>query len=60
MLLVVIVFVYFPSLGFSGVRLFIASDFMGIAKFLRLEVFPSSTFCKAGFVGRYCLHLGLL
>lgn len=38
----------FPSFGFSVVRLFMSCVFIGV------ESFPSSTFCRSGFVDSYC------
>ena len=48
----------FPSLWFADVSLSVACVFVGAVSFLRLE-FPSSTFCRAGFVDRYCFNIVL-
>jgi hypothetical protein len=45
--------------GFAGMKLFISCVLLGVVKFPGLG-FPSSTFCSAGFVDRYCLNLVLL
>ena len=50
--------VCFPYLDFAGVGLSIAYVFVGVANFLGWS-FPSSTFCRAGFVDMYCLNLVL-
>ena len=42
----------FSSLGFSGMRLSVACVFVGVIASLD-GTFPSTTFCKAGFVDRY-------
>ena len=41
---------------FVGVRLFVYYVFMGAVASLHWT-FPSSTFCKAGFMNRYCSNL---
>ena len=51
----VIVFVCFPFLGFDAVKLSIAYVFVCVWLTFLGWSFPSSTFCKAGFVDRYCL-----
>ena len=48
--------VYFPSLGFAGRKLSVACVFVGTVSFLGLG-FPSSAFCRAVFIDRYCLNL---
>ena len=52
----VVVFVYFPSLGYAGGRLSDVHIIVGAVSFLGLH-FSSSTFCKAGFGDTYCLNL---
>ena len=57
----VVVFVYFLTLGFVGVRLSVACGlFFGAANFFGLDFsFYSSTFCKVEFAERYYLNMVL-
>ena len=51
-------FACFPSLGLTGGRIFVALFLWMQLAFLGWS-FTSSTFCRAGFVVRYCLNLFL-
>ena len=54
----VVVFVCFPSLGFTSGKLSVVCVFVGVKTSLGWS-FPSSTFCRAEFVDKYCLNLVL-
>ena len=52
----VVVFVCFPSLGFADVG-YLLPVVLWVQLISLGWGFPSGTFCKAGFVDRYCLNL---
>ena len=54
----VVLFVCLSFLGYAGGGLSDVCVIVGVVGFLD-QGFPSSTFCKAGFVDTYCLNLVL-
>lgn len=47
-----------PTSDFVGLRLFIPCVFVGVVNLLTLSC-PSNTFCRTGFVYKYCLNVAL-
>lgn len=47
----------FSSLSFDGLGLFIPCGFKCIGNLFRLDFLSSTTFCRAGFIDKYCLNL---
>lgn len=50
-------FVCFPSLGLAGMRLPVTCVILWLQLAFFGWRFPSSIFCRAGLVARYCLNL---